>query len=538
MTSPSGPAVIGGEAGKGSPAAVTAQPAEQAYDRGPLWMRLLPPLVTLGFVLYSITAPSFWRDEAATLAAVKRPFGDLIRMLGNVDAVHGLYYLFAWVIARAFGTGELALRLPSALAMAVAAGFVAAIGRRLVSPLAGLAAGLVFAIIPMVTVYGQTARSYAMVTAMAAVASYLLIRVLHAAPGTRRRWWLGYDAALIVLGYLNIFALLLIPAHGVTIALRCWRPPAGEARRRLALSWLAAAAAAAALTSPVLYLAWRQRGQVSWLKVPDWADGVNQLVGPIKMTIALAVVVAAGLGVSAYAGSAWLRAKWPIGRDDGGHAGRAGLPQRWPAGLIQLSVPWLVLPPALLLTGSLLTPLYTFRYILFCIPAVALLGGIALAALGRIAGALGLVVVLVLGLHAQGHARSPHGHKDNIRLADEIIARNARRGTAVLYTNANAQTFPAAYPYGFNKLRDIALARQPIPSATLGGVNAPPQVIDNRIAQVRWIWVVNINHDVSPDPSLYGASFHPLKTLYANHFHLVREWQVSDIWLRLYQRRA
>ena len=39
--------------------------------------------------------PSFWYDEAATIsAAYSRSLSQLWRMLSNVDAVHGLYYLF------------------------------------------------------------------------------------------------------------------------------------------------------------------------------------------------------------------------------------------------------------------------------------------------------------------------------------------------------------------------------------------------------------------------------------------------------------
>ena len=66
--------------------------------------------------------------------------------------------------------------------MAVAAGFLAALGRRLVSTRAGLAAGLVFAVLPSVTWYAQNARSYALVTALATIASYLLVRAMAADP--------------------------------------------------------------------------------------------------------------------------------------------------------------------------------------------------------------------------------------------------------------------------------------------------------------------------------------------------------------------
>ena len=79
-------------------------------------------LVTLAVTLWRIGGPSFWRDEGATLSAVHRSFPQLIRMLGQMDAVHGMYYVLMWLLVRLTGSGEFALRLPSALAMAAAAG--------------------------------------------------------------------------------------------------------------------------------------------------------------------------------------------------------------------------------------------------------------------------------------------------------------------------------------------------------------------------------------------------------------------------------
>src|SRR6266536_5074305 len=113
--------------------------------------------------------------------------GALFRLLGNIDAVHGVYYMMMWADVRLAGTGETATRLPSALAMAAAAAGPAAIGRRLVSPRAGLFAGLVFAALPQISWYGQDVRPYALVTALGTLASYLLVRVLGGA-GPRRRW--------------------------------------------------------------------------------------------------------------------------------------------------------------------------------------------------------------------------------------------------------------------------------------------------------------------------------------------------------------
>ncbi|MGO9162134.1 MAG: glycosyltransferase family 39 protein [Streptosporangiaceae bacterium] len=518
MTAPRGPAIMGGATGN-SPAPDPAQAAPaREFDPGPVWMRVLPPAVMLVIALIGITGPSFWRDEAATLAAVRRPFGDMLRMLGNVDAVHGAYYIFAWPLTRVFGYGELALRLPSAIAMCVTAAFVAAIGRRLVSPLSGLLSGLLFAVIPQISFYGQDARSYAFVTTVAAAASYLLVRAVQAgAPAGRRPsgWWIGYALCLGLLGIVNIFALLLIPAHAVMVALRCLRPGPGWTRHGLALRWLAAAVVGGIIASPLLYLGWQQRGQVSWLKVPDGLDGVSQLVGPQIMLDALVGVGAIALIASAVHGWAHLRASWP-------------------GGLLQLALPWLIVPPALLLLVSHITPMYTFRYILFCIPAVALLGGTAMAALaaairpaalGAVAGAAALVLVGALGLHEQISVRGAAGHKDNIRGVDHLIARLRRPGDVVFYTNDNAESFGAAYRFGLDKLPNVALARKPIPSGTLGGTNAPFALIHQRLSRLHRVWVVNINHNNIPAPVLYGLNY-----------TLVHTYRVSDIWLRLYVR--
>ena len=140
----------------------------------------IPPLVTFVIMLWGIGGASYWRDEAATISAAQRPLGNLLRTLGNIDAVHGAYYLLIWVLVQIGGTGALVTRLPSAVAMAVAAAAVTALGRRLISLRAGLASGLVFAILPQVSLYGQDARPYAIVVALAAVGSYLLVRAMEA----------------------------------------------------------------------------------------------------------------------------------------------------------------------------------------------------------------------------------------------------------------------------------------------------------------------------------------------------------------------
>jgi mannosyltransferase len=482
-------------------------------DPGAWWVLALPPVVTFVIMLWGITGASYWRDEAATMSAAQRPLGNLLRTLGNIDAVHGAYYLLIWVMVHVGGSGELVTRLPSAVAMACAAAAVVAIGRRLISPWAGLASGLVFAILPEVSLYGQDARPYAIVVALAALASYLLVRVMDAGPEPRHRWLIGYALSIAALGIVDIFGLLLLTGHAVTVGLRCLREtgsagPGGAERvrdaRSLALGWLAAAVAGCLLTSPVLALGYVQRGTLSWLTPPDFAaiTGLHDLVGPAAMSAAVVLIIAAGLVVSALRGRGRLRANWP-------------------GSLPALCLPWLILPPAILLVASVITPVYTLRYVLLCIPAIALLAGAGLASLGWVAGPAALVVVALLGVPMQLQVRAPNGHVDNVRRADRIVANNMRPGDAVL--EYKAENFAQAYPYGIRQLIPIAQAESPVRSATLVGTFLPDPVVRQRLTHVSRVWVVE-----------YGRRT-PLVVLNGLHFRLVRAWHVSDIWLYLYE---
>jgi mannosyltransferase len=487
-------------------------PAAQrgGFAAGPLWMRAVPPVAALAVLLWGIQGPSYWRDEAATLAAVHRPFGDLISMLGNVDAVHGAYYMVIWLVVRLGGTGELVTRLPSALAMAAAAAGVAAIGRRLVSPRAGLLAGLAFAALPKVSWFGQDVRSYAIVTALATAASYLLVRMLDAGD-SRCRWMAAYAACLAGLGVANVFALLIVPAHGLTVMLagrQARRRADGVAAPSLA-SWAGAAGLAVAAVGPLVILAFRERGQIGWIQ--DAQSGglasVRQLVGPLALFELMVLIMACAIMLSALRGPAAVVTEWP---------------PRLPA----LCVPWLLLPPAALLAVSLVEPVYTFRYILFCIPAVALLAGTALAAIGRVAGSVALVMIMLAGLPAQLAERGPDGHGDDIRGIDRVIAANAHPGDSVYYLDDGARTFEFAYPYGLPMLRDIALKQAPVKVAKLIGTNVQGSRLHEAFTDVRRLWVVEVGH------------LEPMPMQRELRFRLARSWHVSDLWLLLYVHRT
>ena len=167
-------------------------------------------VVMIGMGLWGLSRQgSMGNDEVATKWAALLNWQQLQHLLRRVDAVHGFYYALMHVWAK-IGTSPAALRVPSVIAMAVAAGLVAVIARRLTgSGWTAVFAALIMAVTPSISYYAQTARSYAMVVAGVAALTLILIHAIAAearAPGTAWRWWAAYAVVLTVTGYLNELA--------------------------------------------------------------------------------------------------------------------------------------------------------------------------------------------------------------------------------------------------------------------------------------------------------------------------------------------
>jgi mannosyltransferase len=198
---------------------ITARPASdvaappKATPRRPVMANLTwaaPVVVTAALGLLDIGVPQLWRDELASWSAATRTLPQLWAMVHSIDAVLGLYYLglHLWMVV--FGDSATAMRLPSVIAMAAAAGVVALIGRRRGGRLAGVAGGLVFALIPSVSRYAQEARPYAFAMFFAALATLMFLRAME-----RPTWfrWGIYAVVLAAVGAANLVALTVCAGH-------------------------------------------------------------------------------------------------------------------------------------------------------------------------------------------------------------------------------------------------------------------------------------------------------------------------------------
>jgi mannosyltransferase len=501
------------------------------------WAALFSPGILLLLVDgYDLGRVPLWRDEAYTVDAAHRSLAQIFVMLTRADAVNNAYYLVMHVDIALLGTSATALRVPSLLAMAVAAVMIAATGHRLAGAarlplpaLTGMLAGLLFVAAPQVTWYAQEARSYGLVTMCATVASYLLLR---AVADSRRRWWAGYGVAIALAGLFNLFALLLVIPHAVTLGIARSRQPAAERTVRLS-RWLAAVAAAVVVLCPLLVLGSLQRRQVNWLTRPG-VLAVNHLVVAFAGSKSLAVLVAL-LVVGAVAGCLAVSPKPPVDA-------------------ATLALPWLVLPTAILLAASQIHPVWDARYILFSLPALALLIAAGLAwltrltrlvvpdSLGRAAGALSwLPAVAVLALLAamvlapQRLVRLPSARADDLATVSAIVAANERPGDGALYLPSNKRVFGMAYPAPFQRLLDLAQARSPVAAANLLGTEVPAATLLARAAPVRRIWLISGRNGLVLLQNPKGPQ-QRAEAVLLRSFHLVRCWTVRADMLCLFVR--
>ncbi|MFD7498647.1 glycosyltransferase family 39 protein [Streptomyces sp. NPDC059832] len=429
-----------------------------------------PATLTLLLGLWGIRREdSMWRDEAATWQVAHRTVPEIWHMLDRIDVVHGLYYLFMHGVFTVFGDNLVALRMPSVVAMTGAAALVTLLGARLADRWTGLAAGLGFSLIPAVQQYAQEGRSYALVAACVALASWLLVAAVDS-PGVGR--WTAYSAAVLTGALLNWFSLLVLFAHAATTALA--RPP-----RATLLRWAAASSAAVIATLPLILASTAQSGQIAWIP----PVGQSTLLGLLLTLLAGALC-------------AWLA--------------RARENHRTPSdarlSLTAVALPLLALPQLVLLAVSLAHPMYLARYVLFSHLGLALLIGAACRTLAcrlrtpphwLIPTVMALAFLALLPVETS--LRSAAGRVDDVLSTAENVAAVRETGDVVLYIPAARRDTALVSPADFTGIQDLALVRGPLESGTLNGTEASPQQIaDAMLAAHR---IVVVSDDSAPSTS-------------------------------------
>jgi mannosyltransferase len=371
-------------------------PAPEPVDRRRLvavhlaWA--IPALTMLALGLYRVSDPSLWGDELQTWGMTQLSWPDFRALSTEFDTALMPYYLLMRGWTAIVGTSDAALRLPSVLAAVGAVALVARIGTRLATPLTGLMAGLLMAVVPAMSRYAQEARPYALTIFLAVLATVLFLQILD-----RPNVWrlVAYAVTVAFLGLFHFFALALLLAHGAWLLLM---------RRDLVLRWGIAAMIGGLPAIPVVWYGMGQRGAVAWIAHSTVSTPVSFFGGLFgAMSVTSAVAALAVLSFS-----------------------------RQPK--VLLLARWGVLPlAALYVAGLIFGSVWLARYMLFVTPAWVLLAALTLVRFRIAAAAAAIVVVGLVGVPVQRDWRDDAGHGLAAKEAARIIADRYEPGDVVVF---------------------------------------------------------------------------------------------------------
>ena len=147
----------------------------------PAWWPLAAlTILAAALRLLTLHLQSFWYDEAFTPVHVLHPsLWATLRSFVHTENTPPMWYVIAWADSRVLGSGEIALRLPSALAGIATVPVAWAIGRELTGRRAtAIAAAAFVAVNPSFVWYSQEARAYALFVLTAALAMLCFLRAL------------------------------------------------------------------------------------------------------------------------------------------------------------------------------------------------------------------------------------------------------------------------------------------------------------------------------------------------------------------------
>jgi mannosyltransferase len=325
-------------------------------------------LATSVLMAWGLGRVALWLDESATVVATQRTWPNLAKLIQGPETPMVPYYaalkLFTGIVRQlvpvTVSHPEVLYRLPSVIVSVLAAWALIAWLGRICPPELVVSTGTILLLSGGFSRYAQEARPYAAILFVAVLSTIAWVRLVH---DRSRRWLVAYTVSVVALISLSTLSGALILAHLTAAALACDR-----GQRRTALLRTAATAAIGLLiASPLAVLtAGHGKGPASFPALSfDHAKTVMVELfnlSPHPLLGVGPVILLAAVGLT-----------------------RVNSPKyRFVA---RLAACWAIVPLAAMLLALTQRPNLLFgRYVLYVIPAWAILAGlgvVTLAELGR-----------------------------------------------------------------------------------------------------------------------------------------------------------
>jgi O-antigen/teichoic acid export membrane protein len=243
-------------------AEVSRLPAARLRTRATVQSICRPVPLLVGFVSVVGLAERFvvprglWLDEATSVFEARMPFGQMITTLRTTDVHPPLYFSVLWVSIRFFGSGQLAVRLPSIIAGALVVPMLFFLGREVYDRRTGVMAAALGSLAPIMIWYSQEARMYSLLMLFGVIALWAQVRIFR---GGGRWVWVVYALASAAMVWTQYFGAFQLIVQQFAFAFACYtKLRRREPVRHLVVPWLISSLAIAALLAPLFPFAFQQ----------------------------------------------------------------------------------------------------------------------------------------------------------------------------------------------------------------------------------------------------------------------------------------
>jgi mannosyltransferase len=422
---------------------------------------------------------SLWLDEGATVALARASWQHFAWVWWHGEAnLQTIYFLLmrGWIH---LGSSEAWLRLPSALFGIASIPLTYVVGRKFTGVMPSLVAAALLAFSPSAVYYSQEARSYSLGILVVLLSTFFFVRAVEE---NRSSDWALWTVCGIAAFYSHDFTALVLVAQVLSLLVK---PPPVQWRRAILCGVIIFAAAVPGLT--YVFRATPENLHFLWMPRPSPKEfwHLAMFFGGSGIKIALACLLW-GAGIAAV-----IRA----GRD-----GEAELAWR---GTLLLS--WAIIPVVLLALVSLREPMFLQRYMIFSLPATALLAGAGAAMLSKWRIGLVLAAVLCAGC-IPTIVRNYNKPREDWRGATGLVLSSATPGDAVAffpfytrimmdyYSSQHASDMPALHVYA--------------PIFYGGGEDSRSllQALKLNPRQFRHVWILMADHGTKLEYFDHGAA--------------------------------
>lgn len=315
-------------------------------------------ILTLGLILRLISLnQSLWLDEAINVMATQHfSFIGMITQYAVADFHPPGFFIILWPWVKLFGTGEVAVRIPSVIFGIITIYLVYLLGKKIYSKYLGLIAALLLAVNPLHIYYSQEARMYSLAALAVILSVYLWTKVLK----EEKVNMLFIIASNLLVFSSDYVAYLIFPAQFIYLIIF---------KREKVMMWLKSLLASLLIGSWWLPIFFKQlsTGSIAAANLPTWKFVVGGFdIKSVPLTFIKFIIGRISLADKFIYYSLLVPVcilfLFLILRS-----------LRFAKDIIYLFIIWLVVPIILATLVSFILPIYSYFRLIFTLPAFLLL---------------------------------------------------------------------------------------------------------------------------------------------------------------------